>query len=493
MELKDYVRLLRRRWWVLVLCMALGGVGALVATTRQTKVYGSSFTLFLSDRQGHPVSPLIADSSQSRFASYATLAGSEPVQALIFNRTGIAGGYAVSAVGVPSTIFLRLTTTAGSPQTVYAIAKAYADVFPTYVSRFEGSGGTGTALRVFEPPRLGAALISPDKRRNVEVGLALGLIVGLGVLLLLEALDNKVRDVTELERMTDVGVAAAVPMEFRGEQLICERQPRSQRAEAIRLVRTNVQFAGIGGPLRTLVVTSPGAGEGKTSVATDLAIACAQAGQRVVLVDADLRKPRVAEVFALPTEPGVTNVLVGDVELAEVLIPWGEGQLGILPSGTRPAKPSELLASAKMGRLISSLREAADLVIIDSAPVLPVADTIGLLAHADAVLLVVRVGGTTRTQLRATLDRLHSVDSRIVGVVANGGHTSQGDGYYAYGPRRKLFSRRRRHVLLEVPTAVVTPDPSSQAEPRRENSVAQPSYWQGDAAVVPEGQQQRRG
>ena len=450
-EFQDYVALLKRRWWVLVLCVVLGGVGAQVATSRQLKTYGSQVTFFLSDANGRPVSTLIATSAQTRFTSYSTLVASQPLTLLVRKQVGLgAPGWSVSATGVPSTIFFRLTTTAHDPAFAYRVAKAYATAFPAYISTFEGtSSGDGNTLRVLEPPGYNPTLLGPNRTRNLTVGVGLGLVVALGLLLLLEALDNKVRDVAELEELTGVGVAASVPQEFRKLALVVDRKPRSQRAEAIRLIRTNVQFAGIGDTLRILVVTSPGAGEGKTSVATDLAVAYAQAGQRVILIDADLRKPRVAASFEMTDEPGLTGVLLGGVTLAQALRPWKDGQLQVLTSGVRPANPSELLGSSKMGELLSTLRNRADLVIIDSAPVMPVADTTGLVAHADAVLVVVRVGSTARTALTTTVTRLQSVDARVVGVVANGGRTDSGAGYYAPKERRRLLLRRYQPAALQ--------------------------------------------
>ena len=457
-ELRDYVRLLRRRWWVLVLCVVLGGVGAQLATSRQVKTYGSQVTFFLSDANGKPVNTLIASSAQTRFSSYSTLVSSQPLTLLVRRKIGLDGGWGVSATGVPSTIFLRLTTTASDPAFAFRVAQAYATTLPAYISTFEGgSNGDGNTLRVLEPAGYDPTLLSPNRTRNIAVGVGLGLVVALGLLLLLEALDNKVRDVTEIEELTGVGVAAAVPQEFRKLSLIVDKKPRSQRAEAIRLIRTNVQFAGIGDALRTLVVTSPSAGEGKTSVATDLAVAYAQAGQRVFLVDADLRKPRVGASFEMSDEPGLTGVLLGDVPLSQALRPWKDGQLQVLTSGARPARPSELLASSKMAELLQALREQADLVIIDSAPVMPVADTIGLVAHADAVLVVVRVGSTARSALTSTIARLQSVDARVVGVVANGGRTDGGDGYYAPKERRGLLRRSHSVDLLDVPVETVQP------------------------------------
>jgi len=455
-EIRDYVKLLKRRWWVLMLCVVLGGVGAQVATSRQAKTYGSQVTFFLSDASGRPVNTLIASSAQTRFSSYSTLVSSQPLTLLVRKQVGLNGGWGVTAVGIPDTIFFRLGVTASSPMLAYQVARGYTTELPKYISAFEGtSGGEGNTLHVLEPAGYNPTLLGPSRIRNIAEGAGLGMVVALGLLLLLEALDNKVRDVGELEELAGVGVAASVPQEFRNLSLVVDKKPQSQRAEAIRLIRTNVQFAGIGDSLRTLVVTSPGAGEGKTSVATDLAVAYAQAGQRVVLLDADLRKPRVGETFKTTDEPGLTGVLLGNVPLSAALRPWKDGLLQVMTSGARPAQPSELLASTKMAELLQVLRAETDLVIIDSAPVMPVADTMGLVAHADAVLVVVRVGSTQRSALTATVTRLQSVDARVVGVVANGGRIDSGEGYYANEPGRRIFGRRETVPLLDVPVEAV--------------------------------------
>lgn len=257
MEFRDYVRLLTRRWWVLVLCVALGGVGVQLATSRQVKTYGSQVTFFLSDASGRPVNTLIVSSAQIRFASYSTLVSSQPLTLLVRKQVGLNGAWNVTATGVPSTIFLRLNTVSTSPEFAYRVAQAYSTALPAYISTFEGTAsGDGNPLRVLEPAGYTPTLLIPNRTRNIEVGVGLGLVIALGLLLLLEGLDNKVRDVAELEKLAGVGVVASVPQEFRKLSLVVDKKPRSQRAEAIRLIRTNVEFAGIGDALPTLVVTS---------------------------------------------------------------------------------------------------------------------------------------------------------------------------------------------------------------------------------------------
>ena len=184
----------------------------------------------------------------------------------------------------------------------------------------------------------------------------------------------------------------------------------------------------------------------------------------------------------MPAAVGATNVLVGQAELDEVLHPWGDGHLRLLPSGTPPAKPSELLASAKMGQLLKQVEGESDLVVVDSAPVLPVADTLALLAHADAVLLVVRAGSTTRAQVQAAVERLRSVDATIVGLVLNGADAANA-GSYAPAKRRTLFRTRSSQTLMEVPSDVVAPPSDSSTRPPRKKDA--PRVQQDDLRARP--------
>ena len=444
MELKDYFRLLRRRWWIVALCVVLGGAGSYLATERETKVYGSSLTFFLSDGAGRPVSTLVAQSAQTRFTSYITLTSSAPVVRQVEAEAG--GGVpilGVFAAGIPNTIFMTVSVKSTSPAQAQRLAVAYGRVFPTYVTQFEraGANGDGTTLRLLEPPSTSLTPLSPNMKKNVLIGLVLGLVLGLATALLLEALDGRVRTPEELETETGFGLLATVPLEHRKQALVVHTRPRSRRAEAIRQVRANLQFAELERSLRVVVVTSAVAGEGKTSVATNLALACAETGQRVVLVDGDLRKPRVAEVFGMASEPGLSEVLLGRASLDRCLVGWGEGSLHVLPSGRQASNPGEILNSEAMRLLLEDLAQDHDIIIIDSAPLLPVADTVGLLQHTDAVILVSRVRATTRRQVKQVAERLQSFHARVLGVVANGTRTSRGDNYYYSDDKSRRLRR----------------------------------------------------
>jgi len=202
-------------------------------------------------------------------------------------------------------------------------------------------------------------------------------------------------------------------------------------------------------------LTSSVAGEGKSTTACNLALTLASAGTRVILVEGDLRRPRVADYMGLEGAVGLTDVLIGRAALDDVLQPWGSSPLSVLTSGALPPNPSEMLSSAQMGELIASLRTRADMVLIDSPPLLPVTDAAVLTRECDGALLVVRQGRTTREQLTRSLEALRSVGARLLGTVLNmaatGGAHGYGYGYYAgyYASR----SDRPRLASVEPPAS----------------------------------------
>lgn len=456
MELRNYLEIVRRRWWVLLICLVLSLAGAAVATAQQTKIYRSGLTFYLSDAQGRPVNPLVAQSAQSRLATYSELVASRPVLAEISGEAGDATPLlSVTAAGVPNTIFFRLEVTSTTPDGALRLAEAYATVFPRYVTTFEGGNTTaGSAtLEVLEPPVRDSTLVSPNGQRNLAVGFVLGLVLGVAMVVALEALDRRVRSVDELEEVSGLPMLTSVPSEHRRERLISFSRPYSRRVEALRQVRASLQFASTEAPIRSLVVTSAVVGEGKTSVASDLALAFAEAGTRVVLVDGDFRKPKVARIFAVPPEPGLSNVLRGEIDLQVALRPSKAPGLAILPSGPIVTSPSELLGGGRFGALLEELATKYDLVIIDSAPVLPVADTMSLVATTDAVLVVALVGRTAKEDVREAVDRLRGFQARVVGIVANGVRGSRTNNPYVrttFKPARRMNFRPIRADAAEV-------------------------------------------
>lgn len=424
MELNDYLRLLRRRGWLVVLCGLLGLAGAYVANNSATTVYGSSVTFYLAGADGRPLSGEGTEGVAGRFATYSRLVSSLEVRRAVADEVSVPGQLlSVEATPVGGTVFYTLQVRADSPEAAQAYATAYAVVLPEAVTDFEGEGST---LAIFESPLLQPQQLAPDERRNLLAGLALGVVLGVCVALVVEALDNRLRTTEEIERYSRTALLATVPHELRNQHRAAETRPASKRAEAVRQIRANLQFSELERPFKVLVVTSAAPGEGKTTLAVDLALTLAQAGRRVVLVDADLRRPSVSTAFSVTNTPGLTEALIGETSLPDALVDWKQSGLKVLPSGAPLARPGDLLGSTLMGELVSSLLVDHELVVLDTSPLLPVADTTSLLTHADAVLMVVQEGETTRRQLSQATARLEQAGARVVGVVANARRWSSG-------------------------------------------------------------------
>jgi protein-tyrosine kinase len=212
--------------------------------------------------------------------------------------------------------------------------------------------------------------------------------------------------------------------------LIAESAPKSAPAEAYRTLRTNIQFAGLDRPCRTIVITSATPTEGKTTTAANFGVVCAQAGSRVCLVDADLRKPSLHRVFGVDNKRGLTTALLEGKSLADVAAPTRVPGLSVVVSGPLPPSHAELSASHRMRDLLEAGACDFDLILCDTPPVLSVSDAVALAAQCDGVILVVRVGGVSTAAVRRTAEQIDAVKGRILGVLLNRVDMRR-DGYYA--------------------------------------------------------------
>ena len=282
---------------------------------------------------------------------------------------------------------------------------------------------TSGSKLIDEASRAGAPF-EPQTRRTVGFAVMLGLLIGLGMAFLLDYLDTSIRDEDDLAAATGLPTLAIIP-ELTGikddaAHLATRDNPHSPGAEGYRTLRTAVQFLAIDRTLRVIEFTSPHPSEGKTTTAANLAIAAARGGQRVVLVDCDLRKPQVHSYFGLSNDIGFTSVLLRKCSLQDAVksVP-DEPKLQVLSSGPTPPNPSELLASERARTILDSLRGAVDLVVIDSPPVLPVADAVVLSGLVDGVIIVAASGLTDRRTLAKTMDRFQQVEAPLLGTVLN--------------------------------------------------------------------------
>jgi capsular exopolysaccharide synthesis family protein len=296
----------------------------------------------------------------------------------------------------------------------------------------------GTIIQPAEPP---IAPSSPNHRQDIALGFLAGLVLGIGFAFLREQLDDRIHSRTDLESAAQAPVLAVVSKvpgwrkKSSETRLVSKAAPGSPSAEAYRTLRTNLQFIAREGSLRTIAVTSPHAGEGKTTTVANLAVTLAQTGKRVVAVSADLRKPRLHRFFGLDNESGLSLILAGREELGDVAkrVP-GIDALRVVPSGPVPPNPAELLSSDEMEELLGTLRKTADYVVMDTAPILAVSDAMIVAPRVDGVLLMTEADETMRGAAAHAREQLEQVGANVIGAVLNNFDASKAK-YYAYGGR----------------------------------------------------------
>ena len=279
---------------------------------------------------------------------------------------------------------------------------------------------------------------SPNKPRTMALALVMGLMLGLAGAFAREWTDHRLRSADEVAATLGLPVLGVVP-QMTGKHSILERgqsvriQPMSETAEAYRTIRTAVFFAAPGEEMKTILVTSPAPGDGKTTSASNLAIALAQAGHRTLLVDCDFRKPSQHKVFGIDAKVGLSNVISGQIKLREAVRQTESPGLYVLPCGGIPPNPSEILNGKRFAQVMEVLCNAFDRIVLDSPPVMPVTDARILAASADLTILVLRAEKSTERMSRHARDGLLSVGANILGVVVNGMSKKKREGYYGYG------------------------------------------------------------
>ncbi|HEX2295929.1 MAG TPA: polysaccharide biosynthesis tyrosine autokinase [Actinomycetota bacterium] len=307
--------------------------------------------------------------------------------------------------------------------------------------------------QVVEPAEVPSAPSSPNHLKNGVLGLLAGLAAGIAAVFLRERLDDRLRGRPDLESRIGAPVLAVVPQipTWRRQKdavLVTLTDPRSAASEAYRTLRTGLLFAAARHEARTILVTSAEAGEGKTATTANLGVALAQANKRVILVSADLRRPRLSTFFGVSKEPGLTNLLQGDIELAAAIRAPGIDNLRLVASGPVPHDPAELLGSEAMRIILQQLARSADFVLIDGPPVLALADAIVLAPLADGVVYIADAQKTGRSAVDHARQQLDQVQARLIGCVLNNFNPSKAGGYqYQY---RYYYSERYGDPVREA-------------------------------------------
>ncbi len=430
MDFKQFLSVLRRRWISIVLLVAISVGVSSALTFSQTPVYESRSQIFLTvdvrDTTDAYAALLFAS---NRAASYATVAKSTELAEIVIDRLDLdmspeTLAARINATVVESTSLIQISVIDVSPRQAQTIANVVTAEFTKYVADLETPGdGDQSQIRaqVTDQATYNPRQISPTPAANIIVAIAIGLLLGMALAVAREVLDRTIRAAEHVTELTESPVLASVGFDsaIRSTPLLTDLNGFAARTEAFRLLRTNLQFIDLDHQPRCLVISSAVPSEGKTMTSTNLGVALAQTGRNTLIIDADLRRPRVASTLGLDPAVGLTTALVGKAEIQDAIQVHEPSGLHVLASGAKPPNPTEILQSKITQDLIHRLRDSYDMVIIDAPPLLPVADASVLAKLADGVILVVRHGRTTKDQVREALSRLQQVNARVYGVVVN--------------------------------------------------------------------------
>jgi succinoglycan biosynthesis transport protein ExoP len=486
---RAYLQVLHhRKWWVGSITV-LGLAASLAFSLTAHKQYSATAQLLIQSPVGATGLGTLQQQpvTQTQIETQLQLVTSAPVQQAVRRRLNSTPAVTASEVGQTSVI--AVTATSGAPARAALVANLYATAFVQYcqtvathsletaeaqlrsqisalgqqLKPFKGNYGSAeasallnqeavlkeqlaqmqvsgavemSAVVLVTPAQAPASPSSPKPVQDTLLGLAAGLSLGLGAAFLRDSLDDRLTSKEAAERAGNAPVLVMAPLVNslrRGKPIVVSvSEPTSPAAESYRSLRTSLQFARQEQQLRTILVTSPGVGEGKTSVLANLGVVFAQAGERVVLVSCDLRRPMIGEFFGLSEQVGLTSVLLGQQTLTEAVRPVpGLDRLSLLPAGPVPSNPAEMLSSARAAEVFAQLRAHFDLVLVDSPPVLPVTDAAVLSRYADGTLMLAAAGQTRRTDLHRAVERLDQVRAAILGIVFNK-VTRQTGRYYGY-------------------------------------------------------------
>jgi succinoglycan biosynthesis transport protein ExoP len=442
MELRDYLRIARKRALLIVITTLVCASGALVASLATTPIYQGTAKLLVlakADPSGGVTSAYEgALLSQQLVKSFAQILESRTIAEAALRLDPQPFGAAqlqqkIHAEPVIGTHLINLSVqdidAARAGRITNSVARAFIHTVPKLQS------GSALQVSLVEPALTPSGPIKPRTKLNVVLGLLFGLVLGVGLAFLREFLDRSVKTPEQLEVAIDGPVVGTIPPFKASKYLIpVAEQPRTAVAEAFRKLRTNFAFLGVDRESLCYVITSPSAGDGKSTVTANLAVALAQAGRRVAVIDADLRKPSLHKFFRLPQRVGTTTVLLDSASVHDAIQQHDPDLPAVLTSGQLPPNPSELLGSRRMQELLAELKAAYEVVLIDCPPLLPVTDPMVVSRYADGVLLITRAGATTRDQAQAAKAACAKAGARIFGAVLNASPVTEGDqpAYYAY-------------------------------------------------------------
>lgn len=440
MELGAIARGVARRWRTLVatilVCIALSGLISLLMPVR----YQALTTVFVSTGTASGGQDLYSGGSfaRDRVKSYAQAIPMpvilQPVVTeLRLDMTPDELAERIETSVPLDSVLIDIRVTDGDPLRAARIANAVAREFSAAVPKLEDPAGraatpvTVSVLREATPPE---HLSSPNVPRNLAIGLALGIALGIVLAAIRDQSDTRIRSEEQVRRTFDLPILGAMMMlPKKADPLVVDSEPMGQRAESYRSLRSNLQFFGADQALQTISITSANPGEGKSTVAANLALAMGETDEKICLVEADLRKPRVLSYLGMEGAAGLTNVLIGEVALDDVLQEYAGRNLTVLGAGRLPPNPSELLGSQAMDVLLADLKTRFHRIIIDTPPLLPVTDGAVLASRVDGVVLVVGAELAELHDISRSAEILHRSHAHLLGLVLNRLKVRSGDRY----------------------------------------------------------------
>ncbi|MGP3966376.1 polysaccharide biosynthesis tyrosine autokinase [Streptomyces sp. 6N223] len=462
----DHLPALLRRWRAIVVLATLGTALAALATSVAVPQYRATATLFVSLQNTEDTIMLNEGNSfaQARVRSYAEAVSSpkvtEPVvESLDLDMTPAQLGGIISTEVPLDTVLLRITATDTEPSRAARISNAIADRFTTVIAEIErpvGAESSPVRLSVVEPAAVPSAPSSPSLRLNLALGLLAGLALGVGFAVARESRDSSVRSRRDLTdslagSLPEGGappVLGSIPYDARASDHPVAGRDNAfgPRAEAFRRLRTSLRFLDVDRTPKIIAVTSALPGEGKSSISVNLAAALSELGTSVCLVDADLRRPCLARTLGLVQDAGLTTVMIGQAELRDVL--QSTDSFSALTSGAIPPNPAEMLASAQFCGVLRELADSFDHVVVDTPPVLPLADVPAMAPALDGYLLVVRYARTRRGQAADAVRALRSTRTAVLGSILNVTPAKGESDYYGYGYAPSQGAQRRLPLRL---------------------------------------------
>jgi capsular exopolysaccharide synthesis family protein len=529
--LTDYLGVLRRRWWIGLLVIVVAAGSAMLVSSLEAPEYQASAQVLAAQ----PLSTITGGQTTAEAARYAAtqaqLASTAPIAQLALQRAGIADLtpadlLANSNVSASVTSdFLTFTVGDRSRSRATLLSNSYANAFADYVNSNEIKAIDDeiaklqaqaeqarqdqlqaqyhqllAAVQQLQITRYGhtnstvvaqaaqtAEKVSPKTNRNVLMGLGIGLILGLALMSLAETLDRRVRNSDEIERRLDLHLLGRVPTPTRAARkaggLGMLAPDSGHVGDIFHRLRVGLDFANLKARARTIMITSAVEREGKSTTAGNLAVALAGAGRRVALIDLDLRRPILAGFFDLPNRVGATDVLLGEATVEDALwpVPLADvgaptGSLVVMPSGPMPPNPSVLFESDDLRDMLDEIAEQVDVVIVDSAPLLPVSDSVVLAGKMDGVVVIVRCDIATRPILAELQRTLADLPALKLGLVLTGAeHDSSGLGYgygygYGYGDQARSKASTAGATGSQVDGSSTSPDSMTRGEPKVDQS-----------------------